>query len=254
MYDILYNDPALFEITIVLLILVGIAIWQKLYRTASVMCAVFIFYLIFVILTSESVHEIVETEADGIHDELVKNENVIKIAIQEISDSTIKETKNYEPDLKANIPEIPVIKKILDNKITIVKIEKTDVPIIEDTLSADSIKEEPITVLNIAIGSNIVNRSIEIPDSVFNLDIERIYCLTNIRNWNDDKTIYHKWYQEGELKSLIIMDIGRSFNWRTWSYISVYPERVGDWKVVVEDSLGVRYDSLSFKIMNDQID
>ena len=51
MYDILYNDPALFEITIVLLILVGIAIWQKLYRTASVMCAVFIFYLLFIILT-----------------------------------------------------------------------------------------------------------------------------------------------------------------------------------------------------------
>ena len=254
MYDILYNDPALFEITIVLLILVGIAIWQKLYRTASVMCAVFIFYLIFVILTSESVHEIVETEADGIHDELVKNENVIKIAIQEISDSTIIETKNYEPDLKANIPEIPVIKKILDNKITVVKVEKTDVPIIEDTLSADSIKEEPITVLNIAIGSNIVNRSIEIPDSVFSLDIERIYCLTNIRNWNDSKIIYHKWYQQGKLRSLIRMDIGRSFNWRTWSYISVYPERVGDWKVVVEDSLGVRYDSLSFKIMNDQID
>jgi hypothetical protein len=254
MYDILYNDPALFEITIVLLILVGIAIWQKLYRTASVMCAVFIFYLIFVILTSESVHEIVETEADGIHDELVKNENVIKIAIQEISDSTIIETKNYEPDLKANIPEIPVIKKILDNKITVVKVEKTDVPIVEDTLSADSIKDEPITVLNIATGSNIVNRSIEIPDSVFSLDIERIYCLTNIRNWNDSKIIYHKWYQQGKLRSLIRMDIGRSFNWRTWSYISVYPERVGDWKVVVEDSLGVRYDSLSFKIMNDQID
>ena len=254
MYDILYNDPALFEITIVLLILVGIAIWQKLYRTASVMCAVFIFYLIFVILTSESVHEIVETEADGIHDELVKNENLIKIAIQEISDSTIKETKNYEPDLKAKIPEIPAIKKILDNKITVVKVEKTDVPIVEDTLSADSIKDEPITVLNIATGSNIVNRSIEIPDSVFSLDIERIYCLTNIRNWNDSKIIYHKWYQQGKLRSLIRMDIGRSFNWRTWSYISIYPERVGDWKVVVEDSLGVRYDSLSFKIMNDQID
>ena len=147
-----------------------------------------------------------------------------------------------------------MIKKILDNKITVVKIEKTDVPIVVDTLSADSIKDEPITVLNIATGSNIVNRSIEIPDSVFSLDIERIYCLTNIRNWNDTKTIYHKWYQKGKLRSLIRMDIGRSFNWRTWSYISVYPERVGDWKVVVEDSLGVRYDSLSFKIMNVQID
>jgi len=254
MYESLYNDPALFEITIVLLILVAIAIWQKLYRTASVMCAVFIFYLIFIILTSESVHEIVETEVKDIHDEIVKDEKIDKIAIHEFSDSKIKATKSYEPDLKAKIPEIPAIKKILDDKITVVKIEKTDLPIDEDTLSAGTIEEEPITVLNIATGSNIVNRSIEIPDSVFSLDIKRIYCLTHLRNWNDSKTIYHKWYQEGELRSKISLEIGRSFNWRTWSYITVYPEKVGDWKVIVEDSLGVRYDSLSFKIIKEPID
>ena len=133
-------------------------------------------------------------------------------------------------------------------------VEKTVMPIVEDTLSADLIEDEPITVLNIATGSNIVNRSIEIPDSVFSLDIERIYFHTNIRNWNDSKTIYHKWYQEGELKSLIRIEIGRSFNWRAWSYISVFPDRVGDWKVIVEDTLGVRYDSLSFKIIKEPID
>ena len=254
MYDILYNDPALFEITIVLLLLVAIAIWQKLYRTASVMCAVFIFYLMFIILTSESVHEIVETETNGIHDEIVRDEKVDKIVIQEFPDTTMKATLDYETTLKAQIPEMPGIKIISDDKISLVKIEKTDLPIVENALSAGTIEEEPITVLNISTGSNIVNRSIEIPDSVFSLDIERIYCHTNIRNWDDSKTIYHKWYQEGELKSLIRIEIGRSFNWRAWSYITVYPERVGDWKVIVEDSLGVRYDSLSFKIMNDQID
>jgi hypothetical protein len=50
------------------------------------------------------------------------------------------------------------------------------------------------------------------------------------------------------------MDIGRSFNWRAWSYITIYPERVGEWKVIVEDTLGVQYDSLSFKITKDQIE
>ena len=254
MYENLYNDPALFEITIVLLLLVAIAIWQKLYRTASVMCAVFIFYLMFIILTSESVHEIVETETNGIHDEIVRDEKDDKIVIQEFPDTTMKATLDYETTLKAQIPEMPGIKIISDDKISLVKIEKTDLPIVENALSAGTIEEEPITVLNISTGSNIVNRSIEIPDSVFSLDIERIYCHTNIRNWNDSKTIYHKWYQEGELKSLIRIEIGRSFKWRAWSYITVYPERVGDWKVIVEDSLGVRYDSLSFKIMNDQID
>ena len=82
MYDTLYNDPALLEITIVLLILVAIAIWQKLYRTASVMCIVFVFYLLFIILTSKPVHEIVETEAEDIHDEIVKDAKVDKITIK----------------------------------------------------------------------------------------------------------------------------------------------------------------------------
>ena len=254
MYDTLYNDPALLEITIVLLILVAIAIWQKLYRTASVMCIVFVFYLLFIILTSKPVHEIVETEAKDIHDEIVKDAKVDKITIKEFLDSTEISTKDNEPTILVEIPETRGIKKISDDKITVDKIEKTDVPIVEDTLSVGAMEEEPIIVLNIATGANLVNRSIEKPDSVFSLDSEKIYCLTHIRNWNHSKTIYHKWYQEGELRSKISLEIGRSFNWRTWSYITVYAERVGDWKVIVEDSLGVRYDSLSFKIMKEPID
>ena len=254
MYDTLYNDPALLEITIVFLLLVAIAIWQKLYRTASVMCIVFVFYLLFIILTSKPVHEIVETEAEDIHDEIVKDAKVDKITIKEFLDSTGISTKDNEPTILVEIPETRGIKKISDDKITVDKIEKTDVPIVEDTLSVGAMEEEPIIVLNIATGANLVNRSIEKPDSVFSLDSEKIYCLTHIRNWNHSKTIYHKWYQEGELRSKISLEIGRSFNWRTWSYITVYPERVGDWKVIVEDSLGVRYDSLSFKIIKEPID
>ena len=254
MYDTLYNDPALLEITIVLLILVAIAIWQKLYRTALVMCIVFVFYLLFIILTSKPVHEIVETEAEDIHDEIVKDAKVDKITIKEFLDSTEISTKDNEPTILVEIPETLGIKKISDDKITVDKIEKTDVPIVEDTLSVGAMEEEPIIVLNIATGANLVNRSIEKPDSVFSLDSEKIYCLTHIRNWNHSKTIYHKWYQEGELRSKISLEIGRSFNWRTWSYITVYAERVGDWKVIVEDSLGVRYDSLSFKIIKEPID
>ena len=254
MYDTLYNDPALLEITIVLLILVAIAIWQKLYRTASVMCIVFVFYLLFIILTSKPVHEIVETEAEDIHDEIVKDAKVDKITIKEFLDSTEISTKDNEPTILVEIPETRGIKKISDDKITVDKIEKTDVPIVEDALPAGTMEEGPIIVLNIATGANLVNRSIEKPDSVFSLDSEKIYCLTHIRNWNHSKTIYHKWYQEGELRSKISLEIGRSFNWRTWSYITVYAERVGDWKVIVEDSLGVRYDSLSFKIIKEPID
>ena len=46
----------------------------------------------------------------------------------------------------------------------------------------------------------------------------------------------------------IKMQIGWSYNWHTWSYINVSPDLEGMWKIVVTDTLNIRYDSLSFKI------
>ena len=62
------------------------------------------------------------------------------------------------------------------------------------------------------------------------------------------RTLFHEWYHEGKLRSKISMEVGRSYNWRTWSYIEVRPNIVGNWEVFVSDSLGVNYDSLSFQI------
>ena len=72
--------------------------------------------------------------------------------------------------------------------------------------------------------------------------------LGGIQNRRDDTKLYHKWYHQGDLKSKVLLDVGKSFNWRTWSYINVYENRVGEWLLVVEDTLGVRHDSLSFVI------
>ena len=46
------------------------------------------------------------------------------------------------------------------------------------------------------------------------------------------------------------MESRKSYNWRSWSYITVNPQKVGDWQVVIEDQGGMRYDSLSF-VIND---
>ena len=72
--------------------------------------------------------------------------------------------------------------------------------------------------------------------------------MSGIQNRKTDTKIFHKWYHDGNLKSKILLNVGKSFNWRTWSYINVYEDRAGEWIVVVEDTLGVRLDSLSFSI------
>ena len=69
-------------------------------------------------------------------------------------------------------------------------------------------------------------------------------------NQNNGKVIFHNWYRNNKLMSKIRMEIGWSYNWRTWSYINVNNDRTGNWKIVVTDSLNVRYDSLFFNIEN----
>ena len=119
-------------------------------------------------------------------------------------------------------------------------------------ISSRSLKNNitrPIKLLSIEIGDNVVSRNIEGKRKNFNTDDKRVYCLTRIENTNDFRTtIFHKWYKDLKLESNILINIGKSYNWRSWSYININSDRVGNWKVVIEDSSGFKYDSLEFSI------
>ena len=119
-------------------------------------------------------------------------------------------------------------------------------------ISSRSLKNNitrPIKLLSIEIGDNVVSRNIEGKRKSFNTDDKRVYCLTRTENTNDFRTtIFHKWYKDLKLESNIKINIGKSYNWRSWSYINISSDRVGNWKVVIEDSSGFKYDSLEFSI------
>ena len=119
-------------------------------------------------------------------------------------------------------------------------------------ISSRSLKNNiirPIKLLSIEIGDNVVSRNIEGKRKAFTTDDQRVYCLTRIENTNDFRTtIFHKWYKDLKLESNILINIGKSYNWRSWSYININSDRVGNWKVVIEDSSGFKYDSLEFSI------
>ena len=99
-------------------------------------------------------------------------------------------------------------------------------------------------------GTSVSNRSIVDEKSAFTTDVERVYFLSGVQNQNESKILFHKWYHKGRLKSKIKMESKKSYNWRSWSYITVNPQKVGNWQVVIEDQGGMRYDSLSF-VIND---
>ena len=229
MFEALINDPTIFEVTIVLILLVSIAIWQKIKQFAAILGGIYLFYLLFIIFSYEPTGKIIikeDTQEDLVE---ASNDNDIKDII--VDRDTVSE--------KVNVVETP--EKI--EPIEEIAEQKT-----ERTLNPLPIIDEPIKVLNISFGTNVIDRKLEGRSTSFTTENDRIYCLSGIQNRRDDTKLYHKWYHQGDLKSKVLLDVGKSFNWRTWSYINVYENRVGEWLLVVEDTLGVRHDSLSFVI------
>ena len=230
MFDIITHNPGLIDITIVLLVLVSIGIWQKLYQATLVMGGVYIIYILYITISPKDASTIPSTNLDSSVEQ--------EIIIPQIIDYSTNSISNID-----DVEKIDTLSESVDAGDTTIQIEKISKPEIENP-------ESKISVLSMRVGTGIINRRIENPDSLFSVDTKRIYCLTGIHNQNDSKVIYHKWYQEGRLRSNIKLEMGRSYLWRTWSYITIKGQKAGNWQIVVEDTSGIRYDSLSFQILD----
>jgi hypothetical protein len=237
MFNVFTEHPGLLEITIVLSLLVGIAIWQKLRQAALVMGGIYIVYILYIFILPKDAPIIPSSNLDS----SVEQEIFIP---QIIPDST---------NLISTIDDVGKVDTLLESFDS----DEVMIQTIDSTIGFKQIyepeidnPESKISVLSMTVGTGIINRRIENPDSLFSVDTKKIYCLTGIHNQNDSKVIYHKWFQDGILRSKIAQNIGRSYQWRTWSYISINKQKIGEWKIFVEDSSGVRYDSLSFQIVD----
>jgi hypothetical protein len=237
MFNVFTDHPGLLEITIVLSLLVGIAIWQKLHQAALVMGGVYIVYILYIFILPKDAPIIPPSNLDSSVEQEIFIPQIIPDSTNLIS--TIDDVGKVDT-LSESVDSDEVMIQTIDSTIGFKQIYEPEI---------DN-PESKISVLSMTVGTGIINRRIENPDSLFSVDTKKIYCLTGIHNQNDSKVIYHKWFQDGILRSKIAQNIGRSYQWRTWSYISINKQKIGEWKIFVEDSSGVRYDSLSFQIVD----
>jgi len=237
MFNVFTEHPGLLEITIVLSLLVGIAIWQKLRQAALVMGGIYIVYILYIFILPKDAPIIPSSNLDSSVEQEIFIPQIIPDSTNLIS--TIDDVGKVDT-LSESVDSDEVMIQTIDSTIGFKQIYEPEI---------DN-PESKISVLSMTVGTGIINRRIENPDSLFSVDTKKIYCLTGIHNQNDSKVIYHKWFQDGILRSKIALNIGRSYQWRTWSYISINKQKIGKWKIIVEDSSGVRYDSLSFQIVD----
>lgn len=244
MFRPLILEPVVMQITLVISVLLIISVWQKLKVASGVVLAVYTIYMFSFVSANTK----------------LKDSRPIRLAVHHkfVSDSKLSTAKDLNTLETQNIDIDQMNSGRTQNAIKIeAKKDLATIELIEDIekqKETDKLEEEvslidiPFKIINMSTGTSVANRSIIDPKSTFSTEEDRVYFLSGVQNKNDSKILYHKWYQDGKLKSKIEMESRRSFNWRSWSYITVNPDRIGDWQVVIEDKSGTRYDSLSFVI------
>ena len=252
MFDTFIFDTGFIQTTVVFALLFSIALWQKLKQFAGIMFGIYIIFLVFSIFdkndksfttVNKTENSLVTTPIQEINliDDVENEANeVVSITNKEIIVPTIKEKIKLPDDKSKELSKTFDIDTNNESK-AIVLVPKR-------VIEKQQKNSRPILIKYLKLGRELRNRELIDIDSTFYTTDERIYCMTKIQNQNNGKIIYHNWYFNSRLVSKIRMEIGWSYNWRTWSYINVNPGRAGQWKVVISDTLNVRYDSLSFSI------
>ena len=237
MISLLFSDSTFIIVSLMALVFTIVAISQKLNDAIK---GISIVYVIFILYTLSSENTSFKKDQD------ISSINIIDY----------NETEGYDLSEDISNPQNNFNNEFdslnIDELINDLARKSSNTSNKRSWISSRSLKNNitrPIKLLSIEIGDNVVSRNIEGKRNNFNTDDKRVYCLTRIENTNDFRTtIFHKWYKDLKLESNILINIGKSYNWRSWSYININSDRVGNWKVVIEDSSGFKYDSLEFSI------
>jgi hypothetical protein len=68
--------------------------------------------------------------------------------------------------------------------------------------------------------------------TTFSPDIQRLYCVTQIKGAKDSVKVQHRWYNGDNLVFSLSLPV-KSADWRTQSCINIWPSTNPDWRVDV---------------------
>ena len=208
------NDPSIFYLGIVLLILVSIALYHRLYSLTGFLIATYFMYIVIIYFSGTRSGE--------------KNPPI---------DTPTNFTRNIQIDTtkEARIDSAETLEDITGNT---------------DSIPFEQLALNYITV---ARNVDIKNRSAIDPGSVFPDSVGTLYCLSGIDNRNGGiQEILHKWTYMGNTVAKVKMVVERSINWRCWSAVKINPESAGKWDIAISDTNEIEFASTTFHIIKSE--
>lgn len=115
------------------------------------------------------------------------------------------------------------------------EVTTADKPEIEQAVTLEPAAPSGLEVTRAAVCMGIDNREPQESGEKFAKDVGKVYCFSHIKGADRPLNIMHKWYYKYKLMSSIALRI-KADNWRTFSYKTIAPDMVGEWKVEIVNS------------------
>ena len=129
---------------------------------------------------------------------------------------------------------VNILDQIETNNIT------SDLIMDDDSNNEKSKKQNPelktLQLNEIMICRGIYKRNPIKPGINFINNVDSLFCYTKISNSGPKQEVKHLWYFEGIEITSVAYNIKPSFNYRSWSRKTIYPNQTGQWRVDVIDS------------------
>ena len=141
---------------------------------------------------------------------------------------------------------INVLESDTTNKITSDLIMDDDYNSKENKKQISDLKTLKLNEIMICRG--IYKRNPIKPGMNFINNVDSLFCYTKISNSGSKQEVKHIWYFESMEMTSVVYNIKPSFNYRSWSRKTIYPNQTGQWRVDVIDSYGNLLGTRSFTI------
>jgi hypothetical protein len=106
----------------------------------------------------------------------------------------------------------------------------------EQTMAEEPMMAE-LTVDQMVFCTGVEDREPVGADTAFADTVGQVYCFTKISGAEDETTVSHVWYLNGEEKASVDLSV-KGKTWRTWSSKRIPKEWNGTWKVEVKSAEG----------------
>ena len=156
------------------------------------------------------------------------------------------ELNKIETSIITEVTNYPIENNTVDESI-IHKSESIDKIISDEQEFTSEIQN--LDILKIAIAKDVVEKIPVSASRLFLNDINILFCFTAVDNPFKNNKIIHTWKHDGQDYFKSFIRVGESSYWRCWSRITIIPEMMGDWQVIVTDTVGNYLDSIEFSII-----